>query len=544
MSMNNFLNFIDKDIAIKKTQIQTLPIKTKTNIKKFNETIETFETKYDEYRSSVRNYLLAKSRSFELTDSENEIRKNEINNKVITLERIKFLLNPLNTYVEKMGFDILLYQLSNYHVFNFNSLNEIINNFLDKFELVGIKLTKNDFDYTCYVYEYMSSFLEIRYSNDKNYDKLSEIFEKIYWLNPDIIGHIELNFRKLIRINPKKFENYIEKIQEKVIQDNNISSYQVCLEKLKAVHLELKNVSKETIGDIIKKSKNNEFKIEHYQEDNKVRINTYNSLIPNTIDVKDVNQMMSIYQNLEKLKDNILEYQSYLDFLPLLNSFKEKYEKLLQNESKDYKELSKITETIIQKEKELDKINRKIIGKKNSLFDVKNENTLKKIKMESIAKAKELYELYKEKDEKYFNSKVLSILNRNATISDILHLYYSFDYFKKLEIQNSYEINLYDEIMQYSNNFDLYAMDSTNVVISSIPVFEESNIPKIIANKYKLCNINITENDLQEENLKNLLNKINLILRIKKIEDSALSVEKILFVTWVEKMVAMESSNV
>ena len=87
-------------------------------------------------------------------------------------------------------------------------------------------------------------------------------------------------------------------------------------------------------------------------------------------------------------------------------------------------------------------------------------------------------------------------------------------------------------------------MDSTNVVISSIPLFDESNIPKIIANKYKLCNINVTEIELQEENLKNLLNKINLILRIKKIDESSLSVEKILFMTWVEKMVAMESSNV
>ena len=46
MSMNNFYNFIDKDIANKKTLIQTLPIKTKTNIKKFNETIEAFEVKY------------------------------------------------------------------------------------------------------------------------------------------------------------------------------------------------------------------------------------------------------------------------------------------------------------------------------------------------------------------------------------------------------------------------------------------------------------------------------------------------------------------
>ena len=541
--MNNFLNFIEKDIETKKTQIQTLPIKTKTNIKKFNETIENIETKYEEYRASVRNYLLAKSRSFEVKDPEtNEIKK-QINDKVIVLEQIKFLLNPSNTYVEKMGFDVLLYQLSNYDVFNFNSLNDIINNFLDKFELAGIKLTKNDFDYTCYVHEYMTSFLEIRYSAEKEYDKLSEIFEKIYWINPDIIRHIELSFRKLIRNNPKKFNNYIKKSQEEIMQSNNISSYQNCLEKLKEAHIELKNASKETIVDIIKKSKNNEFKIEHYQEDNKVRINTYNSLISNNIDIKNKNQMTSIYQNLEKLKENVLEYQNYLEFLPLLNSFKEKYEKLLQTESKDSKKLGKIIETIIQKERELNKINRKIIGTKIPLFEIKNENDLKKLKIESLSKAKELYELYKEKDEEYFNSKVLTILNKNVTVSDILHLYYSYNYFQKLEIQNSYEINSYEEIIKYSNNFDLYAMDTTNIVISSIPLFEESNIPKIIANKYKLGNINITEHELQEENLKNLLNKINLILRINKIEESSLTVEKILFMTWVEKMVAIESNN-
>ena len=117
--MNDFLNFIDKDIAAKKISIQTLPIKTKTNIKKFNETIEVYKTKYEEYRSGVRNYLLAKSRSFEITETDIENLKNQINEKVIVLEHIKFLLNPFNTFVEKMGFDVLLYQLNNYYILLF-----------------------------------------------------------------------------------------------------------------------------------------------------------------------------------------------------------------------------------------------------------------------------------------------------------------------------------------------------------------------------------------------------------------------------------------
>ena len=541
--MNDFLTFIDKDIAAKKLAVQTLPIKTKTNIKKFNETIETYKAKYEEYRSGVRNYLLAKSRSFEITDTESENIKNQINEKVIVLEHIKFLLNPFNTFVEKMGFDVLLYQLNNYYVFNFDSLNDIINEFLIKFELAEIKLTKNDFEYTCYVNEYMTAFLEVRNSIDKNYETLSEIFEKIYWVNPDIIRHIELNFRKLIRINSKKFNAYILKIQTEAMQANKIINYEDCLEKLKAAHTELKEASEETVVDIIRKSKNNEFNIEHYLKDNKVRINAYNSLIPSDINLNDDSQMQGIYQNLDKFRDNILEYEQYLQFLPIFNLFKNEFETLLQKDIKDYKELNQINETIEQKEKELEKINRKIFGVKIPFFEIKNEKDTKTLKTESIAKTNELYDLYKTHDEKYFYSKVLSNLNKNITISDVLHLYYSFDYFKKRAIQKAYETTSYDEIIKYSSTFDLYAMDSTNIIITGIPVFEESNVPRIISNKYRLCNINVTEDDLQEERLKNLLNRINLILRVKKVEESSSSIEKIWFMTWVEKMVSKESDN-
>ena len=541
--MSDFLAFIEKDIATKKISIQTLPIKTKTNIKKFNETIEFYENKYEEYRSGVRNYLLAKSRSFEINDTEDQTIKDQINEKVILLEHIKFLLNPLNTYVEKMGFDILIYQLNNYYAFNFSSLNEIINNFLDKFELAEIKLTKNDFDYTCYVNEYMTSFLEVRYGTDKNYAKLSEIFEKIYWINPDIIRHIELNFRKLIRIHSKKFNEYILKIQNETMQKNNIVSYEDCLEKLKTAHIELKNISKESVFDIIKKAKNNEFNIEQYLENNKVRINAYSSLIPSNVNLNDKNQMEIIYQNLDKFKDNILEYENYLKFLPIFNLFKAEFETILSKETKDYKELTQIIDTIEQKEKELEKINKKIFGGKLSFFEFKKDKDLKNLKTDSIAKTKELYELYKQYDEKYFYSKVLQNLNKNITISEVLNLYYSFDYFKKIAIQKAYETNSYEEIIQYSNSFDLYAMDSTNIIITGIPVFEESNLPRIISNKYRLCNINVTENEIEEENLKSLLNKITLILRIKQIEDSSTTIEKIWFMTWVEKMIAKESDN-
>ena len=59
--MNNFLEFIERDIEAKKTLISTLPTKTKVNKKKYNDTINTVQKKYIEYKKSLKNYLLANS---------------------------------------------------------------------------------------------------------------------------------------------------------------------------------------------------------------------------------------------------------------------------------------------------------------------------------------------------------------------------------------------------------------------------------------------------------------------------------------------------
>ena len=247
--MNNFLEFINKDIEGKKEQLSSLPTRTKTNKKKYNETINLYTEKYKEYQEKLYKYMSVKAKSLHKAENATDISK--LKEKVENLERVKFLLNPSNTYQEKMGFDTLIYQINNYYTLNFKSLNVIINGFLDKFELAGINLKSSDFDYTCYVHEYMTEFLEVRNKKSKSYEKVSEIFEQIYWMNPEIIEHIELNFRKLIRKNQKKLNSYIASLQREAMSKNNIRNYADCLEKLQAAYIELNMNQKETISDIL-----------------------------------------------------------------------------------------------------------------------------------------------------------------------------------------------------------------------------------------------------------------------------------------------------
>ena len=130
----------------------------------------------------------------------------------------------------------------------------------------------------------------------------------------------------------------------------------------------------------------------------------------------------------------------------------------------------------------------------------------------------------------------MEIINPTLTVKDVLNLYASFDYFKKKAIQNTFKLTNYEDVKRYSEDFDKFATNPMNVIMEGVPVFEETNIPKVIVNKYRLNGIKIDEMDLSIDNIQSLLNRIQLILRIHKIETSTLSVEKIWFMIQVRNL--------
>lgn len=514
--MNNFLDFINNDIEVKKTLLSSLPVKTKTNIKKFNTTIDEFSSKYETYRKSVYKYINAKNKSIKIKASEKD--NKEYIDKINVLQEVRRVFNPYNTYYEKMGFDELIYHISNYYVFNFDSVDKIIHDFIDKFELAGIKLTERDFDYTYYVNKYMKVFLNVR-ENKADIDSLNKMFEEIYWVNPDLIGHIELNFRKLIRQNSKKFEDYVRRLRKNYEKEYGIETYQDCIKKLEEVYENLKNANEEDISSITAKALKNEFDISQYLPTNKFRQSAYSSFISPDVSLEDKATMSKICITLDKLGANLKEYQEYLEIAPMLDEFKNQYEKIATQNPTNNTEMKALENVIKKQETELEKINKKVFKRDDN----------RSLKIDSVSRAKKLYSLYKKYDEEYIKYHVLQVLNINMTMSEVLDLYYSFDYFKKLTIQRVYSLNLYNDIIEKSKLFDSFAMNPTNVIVRGLSIFEENNIPRIIANKYKLNNIQINEEDIEGDNISVLNSKIQLIDRINKIEESGATVDQIWF---------------
>lgn len=529
--MATFLDFINEDIEAKRALIATLPTKTKANIKSYNLKMDEIARKYQTYEDAVEKYLLTKARSFEQKPIEKKI--DAYSDTVDELEHVAYILNPTNSYIEKMGFDDILFELRHYLDFSFSNLNEILGEFLDKFEQAGINLEADEFDTTFYVHEYLSLFIESRLDTEKDYtEQLEKKFEEIYWVNPEIVGHIELNLRKIINRYESKFNSYIGKLADEIKEEYAVYDYNDCLNKIAETYDLLDRERQENICDVIDLCKAGTIDLVTYFTDSKVRSTNYESLMLKPIDMNDSKALTDFYDTLRKLRTNIIEYQNYLDFLPIVESFKESTKDLLETPM-DPKARKELDDKISKCTKELEKINKKIENK--GLFKA-SEERIKSYKMDSIKKAKELYDLTHELNNLQFRQRCSELISPNFTVQDFLHLYYSYDYFKKNSLMTNFKLTKYEDLEDKSDKFDEFAMRPTNIILAGVSMYSDEDIAQVIANKFQIENINLDPNALTANDLELLLDKIAYLLRIEQIANSPLDEQKVWFLGQAEKI--------
>lgn len=535
--MSNFLEYIKSDIEAKKTLLSSMPTNNKTNQKLYNEKILGIEKSYKKYKEGVLKYIYAKSESFNCAKEEHNTE--EIKEQLEEYKHIKYILNPMNSFMEKMGLDDLLYDIHNYSNFTFDEMNEIIRKLIEKFKQAGVTLKSEDFRYTYYVHEYMKEYLVC----EKDYSKLNSTFEQIYWYNPEIIEDIEINFRKLIKKYQKEFEEYIEKEQKNLLGKNKFKSYDEFRKALRDKYEEYVRSSEEDIGEIIEKAKKGDIDISNYLPDSKFRTTAYETLTISEIDYENEEAVEKLLNTLRSLRRNIVEYSNYLKYTPLFDYFREKYEKEESGKGNEGA-LKEIDNQIKTKETKLESINSKIFGKGGLFAKKASKEEIKDLKIESIKIAKELYELYYKKDGIKFENKVISIKKDSLlVISDVVRLYWSYNFLKKETLKNVFGLESYQEVIDMSKEFDEFASNPTNVIINGINTFEKPDVASIIANKYRLENINVEVADLDEDSIDVLKNKIDFIFRIQKIEKSKIDEKKISFMVEVEKIKEKEAKE-
>ena len=491
--------------------------------------------KYLTAANQIRNEAISYKNNLvsELTrrfDKLNAISKNE------SIEKLKsnlnninsnlYLLNKFNSSYEKSKLNNVLYDLGNYYKDDLEKVNQEILIIIDKFKSVGVDLKKEDFDYSNYVSNYMDVFF--REINDLKSSSLKDSFDELYWKCPDIIHYIKINFRHLYFKNIKFFDKYYNnRVKDLNIKDFNkyYDDYKgICKELLEIENRDIKLIEENFINGVYDVK---EFSIEKIDK-------MMNGLFSSKIETEE--QKKDAYNSLLKLSNTLYEYKKYLKFKYIVESIKIIYQ------DKGNKLLAKATKkNIDKKEKIIAKMNKKIRFKK--MFG-KKDSDLQKFYSIINNNLNELKNLYNEYDENIFKEKVLFYLNDNSSILELLRLVYSYEINLLSIIKNNYDdISNEDIVKELEELEKLINFPNINIV-NNLSILDERDLSLVIIDKYKLMDINITTDMLEEGNLDNLISIVDKLLINYYINDSKIiSINDLSFMCEAKKIIDKNSNN-
>ena len=477
---------MNKRIEHYKELLQVLPRNNVKNSKIYLEKATFMKNVAVEYKNELVNEIKKRYVSLLLTRENEELKilENYLGDK----KEYLYLLDNNESY-EKSALDESLHDIQKFYKNDLVKVNQDISITIKKFNLVGIILEPSDFTYGKETVEYMTAFLK---ENNPESNLLKELFDKLYWKNPGLIENIYLNFRYLYFKFKKKFDKYYDNKKENI--NLNLENYMTEYKK----YLYIKNTDMKILQDRIL---NGELDVKEY-EDSKIEKLKESLLLKRTSPEVD-------NENIIKLSYTLQEYKNYLRFKSIIEEIKLIYE------DKSNKNITKgILKNIAKCEKKIKKANRKF-------FKLKEEKKNVIINSNIV----ELKNYYKEYDEAKFKEKVATSLNDNSTLLDILKLI------------NSYKINLI--VILKKNNEEItdqeidleekalkeFIFNPNNTFINNITIKDTRDVVTIILDKYKLMNINLTNEQLEDTNLDNFITTVNKIMISNTINNSSLKFE-------------------
>ena len=536
--MIDILDELEKYISNNKEVLSVMPVNTKKNKSKYVETVEELEAKALKIKDIIWGEINKRYNRI-ISVGENP-KVDELEKQISEIGDIE-MFNELNTPYEKLGFNKINHSLGSFFEGDLNLVNENIKTFLDTFKEYGIILTEEDFNYSSYINEYMKTFL-VEYNSEKiDSDKLKKLFENIYWKCPDFVTHIELNMRYLYNINSKKIEKELDERNQRAFEKAELDKNGL-VKKYFELNKTLIKLKRKDPKYIMKKFISDEWRINDFNDKSmevlydKLYSKNYYSLSKEAQEEVDI--------NFGKLLNTLEEYSFYKRYKYIIDDVKSKYaskdsfKDMLKNKNK---ELAKKEQNLIKenkKNKKLIKLSKTIFFK---LFRKKIEHKIYEFPVNSNTQIKEIKKIYLEIDEEKVNDKIAQYADDNCTIKyafKIVESYYSYLYNLVKKNHEEDDVDVVSEVNALVDFID----QPYKVMLNNIKLIEEPEITSIIANRYRILNIKIQKEDL-EENLETLIQDVEKIVNFYNIRNSNINTDDVSFMERVRPMVAKKNSE-
>ena len=529
--MINFKNYIVNDIEEKKVLIDLLPKNTPRRKEKYIDTVVEIKEKYQDSKEKVQKFinykydkLLPKKVAKNTENEEKELKK---------LNELLILGNPLTTFYEKMGFDLLIYDLMHYYDNSLEEVNKTICKFITTIIEAGGDISLDDFKLNIYSYLYIKKIYDNFIVKKISFN--NETFETIYWKCPKVIEYIIINLRMILRKNEKKFTSYVLSKYKYIMNKYNFNKYEDVIEKVKY----LKNIIEE-------KKSLDEYDIVNMAFEGKLDINSlmngkdsdYNFFMLESIDLTSKKNYEKFTHTIKTLKYGLEEYLVYLEFKKFLDEFKNKYNKYINESDKPIKSF------------ELKNKNKEILKLESQVLKLRvNKYTSSVSELEGILKSKDndkifkqelllekIYKEYIELNNIYFEEKIKSQIKVNTYVSDVFELFDAYPYFNKKMIKKVFELEEDNEIDDIRNKMKDFIYNPYRKIIDMIPIFIDKKVAQLLMNGYRFENLNVTEESFEDDNIKNIFEKCNRVIISDKVSKFKLSLEEVNFLLKVNQL--------
>lgn len=484
MKLNDKIETINKRLDAIEKRLPKLSSEVDSEQKVLNEEIDELLNELDEYSVYI-NYELNQEIKNMLSDHSKDLSKYE--EQITILEYISNLDKREKYYVSSSGFDELLYKMS--YAKDVDIINTNIKLMIDRFSEYDIALNIDDFNYSYFTMKYMKEFLSNLDSNDF-YTKMKRYFDEIYWICPNIIKHLVLNFIGLLEKYKKQIMKNILLKREEMLQKNDLKEDDIsnrCISfKVSFETNSLKDTSYlyEFLSlkpDLLKKF----LSFNHDQIEKKYMTSN------------NITDYELFIDNIRNYRFNLIEYVNIIKFKYILDYVIDLINKKTKPNMID-REISKLLKKKNLYNYKIMKLNTS--KEKNNLLKGKINQIDKKIRINNayvIDVIDKIYKLQIEKNIQELNVDILENINDNSTIYEALNII-SKHYMAITNIM--YDTHNDMDILNEIQILKSFVNSKETFIIKNTPLEKINNIANMIEKKYTLCNINTSINydDIEE----------------------------------------------
>lgn len=432
-----------------------------------------------------------------------------------------------NNYSHKIYFYNIIkniLELTQYGKDNIDNMNLKLKNIIDYFTAVGIKVDINLFHYSNATLEYMKKFLE-EIKNDDFYKNMRLTFESLYFENPQIINHLKLNLLLIVSHYQKKIIEFnLNDLNKNKLELNSNNLYEDYCNKSKELILKINTDSYHILDSFL----NDQLKVDDYFDYDNASNTYFSYLLKNTVfSTLNSEKKIDLYNQVLKLKSSIKELKEYFYFKPMISDL-----------LKIYKNNTEIVKKYNEKQKEIEdnlKIRTKLFHTyqklcKPNLLGKVNQSKIDKAKLLLNQKINELSKLYDELNQIEINYLIFNHINDSSSVKNLLlQATYSYPYLRSIydNLYNNEEEPI--EFEEFESRLIKFIYNHSNTFIDKCPITVE-NIESVVAEKYRLFDLNINASDLELDSIQKLETTVDSIVNLYYLIEAKIDMRDIKFI--------------